>query len=164
MGSSFTQFRDKGFWSRDGLLEVWLRIMCLHMEGEAHSPGWQHNLRDTWLLASAGYFNGCVSASLDEFVTDDERVSVILRVSQRSIQSLRAFGAFVPAPFLNALSIDGTEFTADWPIEWFERIADRFTLLLRGELTTDASTSPTLPATRNGQGWDELEQPRQPRR
>jgi len=128
------------------------------MESEVHSSGWQHDLRDRWLLASAGYFNGCVSASLDEFLTNDDRVSVIIRVSGRSIQSLRAFGAFVPEAFLNALNI--TQFTADWPIEWFERIADTFILLLRGELTSDASTSPTLPATRKGQTWDELEQPR----
>ena len=128
------------------------------MDDEVYAPGWQHDLRNEWLLVSAGFFNGFVSASLDKFLTDDERVAAVLRASQRSIQSLRAFGAYVSAAFLNALGLSG--FTADLPIVWFERMADWFAKLLRGELMTDASTSPTLPATRDGQSWDEIEQPR----
>ena len=158
MGSSFTEFRGKGFWSRDGLLEAWLRVLSLHLDDEVYAPGWQHDLRNEWLLVSAGFFNGFVSASLDKFLTDDARIAAVLRASERSIQCLRAFGAYVPAAFLNALGL--SPFTADLPIEWFERIADWFDRLLSGELMTDASTSPTLPATRDGQSLDEIEKPR----
>jgi hypothetical protein len=161
MGSSFTEFRGKGFWSRDWLLEPWLRILSLHLEEEVYEPGWQHDLRDEWLFNSAGFFNGCISASLDTFLTDDERIAVMLRVSERSLQSLRAFGPHVPGALLDALGL--YPHTADLPIEWFERIAQCFTSLLRGELTTDASTSPVLPATKLNQGWDEIEQPRDPK-
>jgi hypothetical protein len=133
--------------------------MALNMDGEAHKTGWQHDLRDHWLLVSAGYFAGCISPSLDDFLTESERITIILRTAERSIQALRAFGAFVPAAFLNTLGITDS-FTADWPIEWCDRIADRFTALLRGDLATDASTSPVLPAVRQGQRWDEIEQPR----
>ena len=96
MGSSFTEFRGKGFWSRDALLEAWFRVLSLHMDDDAHKPGWQHDLRDQWLLVSVGFFNGCISTSLDDFLTD----------------------------------------------------GDRFAMLLLGELTTDASTSPVLPETK----------------
>jgi hypothetical protein len=65
----------------------------------------------------------------------------------------------VPATFLNALGLNGP-FAADLPIEWFDLISDRFSALLRGELSTDASTSPVLPATRKDQRWDEIAQPR----
>lgn len=159
MGSSYTKFRGKGFWSIDTLLEVWLGTMCLNMVGDVHSPAWQHELRDSWLRACASSPSGCVSASLDEFLIDGERVSVILDVTERSIESLRAFGAYVPAPYMNTVS--SALFDYDWPIEWVERIADTFARLLRGELTTDVSTAaPTLPQTRIGQRNDELEQPR----
>ena len=158
MGSSFTEFQGKGFWSRDGLLEAWLRVLSLHMDDDVHKPGWQHDLRDKWLLASAGYFNGCISASLDDFLTEGDRVAVILKAAERSIQRLRTFGSYVPAAFLNAIGL--SPFTEDLPIEWFERIAERFTALLRGELATDASTSPVLPATQRGQRWNEIELPR----
>ncbi len=159
MGSSFTEFRGKGFWSRDGLLEAWLRVLSLHMDDDVHKPGWQHDLRDKWLLVSAGFFSGCISPSLDDFLTDSDRVAATLRASERSIQSLRAFGSYVPATFLNGLGLKGS-FGADLPIEWFELISDRFTTLLRGELATDASTSPVLPATRKDQRWNEITQTR----
>ena len=159
MGSSFTDFRNRGFWCNDQLLEAWLRTLSLHLDNDVHQSGWLHDLRDKWLLASAGFFNGCVSASLDEFLTDSDRVAVVLKASERNIQNLRAFGSYVPVAHLNGLGLSG-QFTADFPIEWFELINERFTALLRGQLSTDASTSPTLPATRIGQRWDEVAQPR----
>ena len=129
------------------------------MDAEAHKPGWQHDLRDKWLLASAGYFSGCISPCLDEFLTDSNRVQTILQVSERAVRSLRGFGVYVPATFLNALGITGP-FAADLPIDWFELMHSRFTSLLRGELATDASTSSVLPATRQDQKWEEITQPR----
>ncbi len=160
MGSSFTEFRGKGFWSHDRLLEAWLRVLSLQLGEDADEPGWQHDLRDKWLLVSAGGMVGCIAPCLDEFITDEERVSVILRTSLATIQSLRAFGEYVPAKFLNALGFS-QKYTSDLPIQWFDRIAERFSMLLRGELETDASTSPVLPATWHNQPWDELEPPRE---
>jgi len=159
MGSSFTEFRGRGFWSQDPLLEAWLRILSLHLDDEVHKPGWHHDLRDKWLLVSAGYFNGCISPSLDNFLTDEQRVKAILGASKRCIERLRVFGDFVPATFLNSLGFKES-FGGDLPIEWFNLIFDRFTSLLKGELSTDASTSPVLPASRHGQKWDEIIQPR----
>jgi len=129
MGSSFTEFRGKGFWSRDGLLEAWLRVLSLHMDDDAHKPGWQHDLRDKWLLDSAGFCSGFISASLDDFLSDNDRIAAILRASERSIQSLRGFGAYVPAPFLSGLGLSGP-IAADLPIERFELIRGCFTALL----------------------------------
>jgi hypothetical protein len=159
MPSSFTKFQDKGFWSSDSLLQAWLRVVALHMGEDVYEAGWLHDLRDHWLLMSGVYFGGCIAPSLDKFLTAPERVSIILGASERAIRNLRAFGAYVPATFLNALGF-ADPFGLDLPIEWFNRIAACFTALLRGELATDASTSPTLPATRKGERWDELEQPR----
>ncbi len=158
MGSSFTEFRGKGFWSHDRLLEAWLRVLCLHLGKDADVPGWQHDLRDRWLLVSSGGMVGCIAPCLNQFITDEARVGIMLRCSLGAIQSLRAFGEYVPATFLNALGFS-EKYTPDLPTQWFERIAERFSMLLRGELETDASTSPVLPATRHNQAWDELEQP-----
>lgn len=159
MGSSFTGFRGKGFWCDDSLLEVWLRVLALHLGEEVYEPGWQHDLRDHWLAMSGLNIVGCIHPSLERFLTEDERIAVILHVTERSMRSLRAFGKFVPAAFLNALGFTNS-FPDDLPMEWFNRIADCFTALLQGELGTDASDSPVLPATRIGQPWDELERPR----
>jgi len=146
LGSSYTEFHGKGFWSRDSLIEVWLRFLSLHMV-QAHDPGWQHELRDRWLLQSAGYFTGCVNASLDEFLTDQERIAAILDVSERTIRSLRLCGPKIPVEILNALGMDNGWFVTYMPIEYMELISGRFMSLLRGELATDRSTSPVLPFT-----------------
>ena len=158
MASSFTGFRDKGFWCHDTLLMLWLRVMCLHMHHSVHGADWERDLRDKWLFASSGA-SCSPGARLDEFLTDADRVNYILGVSERSIQSVRAFGPYVPAAFLRTL-LGGVKCEADWPVEWFERVANTFAMLLRGELTTDIRTSPTLPTTREKQRWDEIEQPR----
>jgi hypothetical protein len=159
MSSSFTEFRGKGFWSTDTLLEVWLRVLSLQMEEDVAEPRWQHELRDTWLLYSNGRFMGCIAPCLDQYLTDADRIAKVLQASDHCIRALRDFGDYVPAEFLRTLGIQQL-FTADLPIEWFELIACRFSALLRGELATDATTSPTLPATRHGERRDEGPQPR----
>lgn len=112
---------------------MWLRVLSLHLGDDVHKPGWQHDLRDQWLLASTGYFSGCISPSLDEFLTDEGCVAAILQASERCIISLRAFGPNVPATFLNALGF-ANPFAEDLPIEWFDLIAGRFTALCAGSL------------------------------
>jgi len=155
MGSSYTEFRDKGFWSCDGLLEVWLRLLSLHLKGDVYTPGWQHDLRDRWLCISGVGISGCIHAALDEFLTDEERIGIVLEASDHCAKKLRAFGKSIPAATLNLLGLEDL-FTEDISVAWVELIADRFSTLLRGELTTDAKTSPVLPFTRHGQTWDEL--------
>ena len=35
MGSSFVGIGERGFWMRDGLLELWLRLLALHIKVSA---------------------------------------------------------------------------------------------------------------------------------
>lgn len=146
MGKSFTSFREQGFWCRDGILEVWLRCVALHLPDDAYqSDTWLHKLRDQWMFASSGLCNGWVSAALDEHVTDSNRAEIIIAASDLAISSLRAFSPAVPSAFLNALGIEGTSFV-DHPIQWFEDIHDTFNSLLMGQLHTDATSSRVLPS------------------
>ena len=60
MGSTFVSVGECGFWLRDSLLELWLRLASLHIEDPQESGGVAAKIRDQWLLASRGCFNGCV--------------------------------------------------------------------------------------------------------
>lgn len=163
MSSSFTEFRAKGFWSHDVILEVWLRVLTLHLGSDASSEGWQRELHDHWLSESSGNSCGFISPALDEFLTDEDRLAVVLRSSEEGINRLNQFGDFVPFAFLNSLGIETAfppYFSSDHPIEWYNLVASRFMALLKGELTADAANSPTVPATRLGERWDEGKQPR----
>jgi hypothetical protein len=69
MGSSFVGIGERGFWLRDGFLELWLRLLALHIKDPARddpNAAVIRGIRDQWLLASRGFFNGCVPVGLED--------------------------------------------------------------------------------------------------
>jgi hypothetical protein len=72
MGKTFVGIGDRGFWMRDGMLELWLRFLALHVEDPVESGSLAIEIRDQWLLASRGYFMGCVPDGLEEAVSTPE--------------------------------------------------------------------------------------------
>ena len=55
---------------RDGMLELFLRLLALHLEDPVRQqPHVVRKIRDNWLLASRGYFGGCVPTNLEESVS-----------------------------------------------------------------------------------------------
>ena len=115
MGSSFTEFNGYGFWSRDYFLEGWLRELAAECRKQAPLPSWLRAACEHWELQATGIFIGWVHANLDEFLTDAERISLILSASERVM----------------------SKFPPDDPLN---RTGALFVRLLRRELTTDASS------------------------
>jgi hypothetical protein len=115
VGSSFTEFKGYGFWSRDHFLEEWLRELAAECRKHAPSLPWLEVACEHWELQAIGIFNGWVHANLDEFLTDAERVSLITSISERVRD----------------------RFPSDHPLH---RTGDLFVRLLKGELTTDESS------------------------
>src|ERR1041385_4131693 len=76
MGTSFVHIGKKGFWVQDSILELWLRLLALHLDDpQEGSVGLK--IRDGWLLASRGYFVGFVPVALDEAVQNDAGKGII---------------------------------------------------------------------------------------
>lgn len=146
MASSFVEYREKGFWARDGKLEVWLHLLVCEIDKLDSLPSWLLNLREHWEFQTAGNCSGFMSAKLDEFVTDDERREQILLLSERALQRLDAYGEVISAGELNSMGVGGksSTFMCDLSPDKFKVIGRAFIQLLRGELDTDASTSPVL--------------------
>jgi hypothetical protein len=115
VGSSFTEFRNYGFWSRDPLIEEWLGELASECRKHLSSEPWLAELCAHWELQATGAFNGWVHANLDEFLTSQERLSFIISVSERVKDTL----------------------SADQSLS---RTGDLFIRLLKGELNTDASS------------------------
>ena len=93
MGTTFvtlsreTPGKRPGFWMRDGMLEVWLRLLALHLPEPTDSGEHQATLiRNQWLLASRGYFGGCVPHGMEDACATQEGRAVI----RRAIDSLLA--------------------------------------------------------------------------
>lgn len=115
MGSSFTEFKDHGFWSRDHFLEGWLNELAANCRKHTTASPWLEAVCEHWELQAAGFFNGWIHANLDEFLTDEERVSLIISISERVKD----------------------RFPPDHPLN---QTGELFVRLLKGELTTDASS------------------------
>ncbi|WP_282081586.1 hypothetical protein [Aquimarina algiphila] len=52
-------------------MELWLRFGALHIEDSSVDGSEEHKIRDQWLIASRGCFNGCVPDGIDEAVSTD---------------------------------------------------------------------------------------------
>jgi hypothetical protein len=114
MATSFTEFKECGFWSRDAFLEEWLGQLAAECRKQTPLPPWLVAACEHWELQATGIFMGWVHANLDEFLIDPERVSLIISISEN------VMNMFPPEHHLN-------------------RTGDLFVRLLKGELRIDAS-------------------------
>jgi hypothetical protein len=146
MGSSFTEFRGCGFWSRDPALEVWLYLLAREVERAPNAPDWLCTARDHWHEQATIGFNGHVSASLNKHLTTEERVKLTLELSERVLVWLDS-QASLSADVLNSFGVGGLDssFSEDVPADRFAQIGRAFVELLGGKLCTTAATSPVLP-------------------
>lgn len=126
VGSSFTEFRERGFWARDGLVELWLDALAECVPPDA--PGWLREAGDHWREQARAGFMGCIDAGLDEFLTTPDRVTAALRLVEATRAQLER--------------LDGDRGV---PPEHLRQIGEAFEALLRGDLDTEAAASPVLP-------------------
>jgi hypothetical protein len=147
MGTSFTEFRGHGFWSRDAALELWLDLMAREVEALADPPEWLRKARNDWYLhATAGWNSGWVSACLDEHLPSQDRIEVVLELAERVLARLRGQGSVLSADWLNSRGLGGpgSYFERDVPTDAFIPVGEAFIRLLRGEVSWNATTSPVV--------------------
>src|SRR5437764_12773365 len=84
VGSSFTEFRGRGFWSRDASIELWRTLLAREARQVEHRPAWLSKAAEDWHIHATAGMGGCVSARLDEFITTPEQATVILGLSEQA--------------------------------------------------------------------------------
>jgi hypothetical protein len=141
MGTSFVEFRNKGFWARDSGLEVWLHFLATEIDRLPSPSQWHYQLRDHWYQQAQSGAVGCLWTGLDDFVATNEQVMAVIQLSEAALQSLASYGDVIPQDYLNAIASEGSEWSRDVAVDIFTRVGHAFIQLLRGELTTDAATS-----------------------
>ena len=147
MGSSFIDFKDYGFWARDAGIEVWLYLLVQEIDKLESIPDWLKEARDHWFLQATVGFVGWIHPQLDEYLVSEDRVNLLIMLSERVLKRLNEQGAYLSAAYLNSLGVGGNgyhQWTAAVEVEIFARVGRKFIELLRGELKTDASTSPVF--------------------
>jgi hypothetical protein len=145
MGTSFVSINDKGFWMRDSILELWLRLLALHVEESPEEEFIGRKIRDNWLLASRGYFLGCVPVSLEDAVSTDEGRDIVIRAINSLIDRLENGPKTLDWGTLNLLGIEGGIFTSGIEARRLIEVGNAFLALIAGEIQADASSTEFMP-------------------
>ena len=148
MGTTFVAIGDAGFWMRDGILELWLRLLALHVEDPVESGTVATKIRDQWLLASRGFFNGCVPDGLAEAVSTAEGLALVRAAIQSLLQALTKAPGHLGKEVLNLMGFSGGEFTSAVETRRLVEVGHAFLDLLDGKITTDASDTSFMPGCR----------------
>ncbi|HXE51928.1 MAG TPA: hypothetical protein VN541_02890 [Tepidisphaeraceae bacterium] len=146
MGSSFVSIdHEHGFWMLDGFLEIWLRLLALHIKDPTEPGSVATKIRDQWLLASRGYFSGCVPVSMDEAVATDEGKSIVKNAIHSLLHSLEHGPEMINNDALNLLGIEGVRFGSDIEKRRLIEIGNAFLDLIDGKITGTASDTSFVP-------------------
>jgi hypothetical protein len=110
VGTSFVDYRGRGFWTRDAALETLLGLLVAELQPLSEGVPALSATLDSWTLQATVGFMGCVSPALDENLADPG-VRALLTAGLRRI--------------LTALPADG-QISADDPgfIARAERVSD----------------------------------------
>jgi hypothetical protein len=148
MGTTFVSIdRNHGFWMRDSVLELWLRLLALHVEDPSEPAPLTRQIRDTWLLASRGYFNGHVPHSLEDFASTETG----RRTIEHALRSLMDALSHAPAIIdRSALVLLGLDHSAAKSIETRRliEIGHAFRDLLDGNIPSTAAETSFMPGSR----------------
>lgn len=148
MGTTFVGINNRGFWINDGILELWLRFLALHIEDPDESGTQAAVIRDQWLLASRGYFVGCVPDELQAVVSERGGEALVRKAICSFMSALQAGPPRLDMDVLNLMGIKDSRFLADVETWRLLEIGDAFLELLDGKITTDATDSSFMPGSR----------------
>ncbi|MCA9617381.1 MAG: hypothetical protein KC731_00070 [Myxococcales bacterium] len=155
MGTTFVSLsrkpsaEDPGFWMRDSMLEVWLRLLALHLPEPTDAGEYTHTprIRGQWLLASLGHFMGWVPHGMeDACATEDGKATVRLAITSL-LHALGQSEAPVDANTLNLLGID-RQFTTPIERRWLRDIGHAFLDLLDNKIAQVASSTEVMPGSK----------------
>ncbi|WP_299677109.1 hypothetical protein [uncultured Tenacibaculum sp.] len=78
MGKTFVGIKNKGFWLRDSILELWLRFAALHIENSFDMTSDLCKIRNNWLVVSSGGFTGWVPHHIEEITSTENGKKIII--------------------------------------------------------------------------------------
>ncbi len=142
MGSSFTDYRGRGFWARDADVELWLNELVAAVDDSADAPAWLREARDWWWIQATVGLTGCVSIGMDEHLAGaPDRESLFLKLVRRADERVSSYGLTISAEVANSFGVggDGATFYADVDTQPLHAFAVAVADLVRGQTPGDVS-------------------------
>jgi hypothetical protein len=152
MGTTFVSVTSgsdaPGFWMRDAVLELWLRFLALHVEDSTASGSLEATIRDQWLLASRGYFNGCVPHNMQQAVSTEAGTQIVRKAVASLLEHLSKGPTHIAAETLNLMGFSGSPFQHDVEAWRLTEVGHAFLDLLDGKITVGARSKEFMPGCR----------------
>jgi len=149
MGTSYVEVNEQGFWMRDSILELWMRLVALHIEEPTKDDSVIRPIRDQWLLGSRGYFNGCIPIDLDDDVSTDTGRKIITDAITKVLKNLQGSPDILNKDVLNLLGIDSGSFGRDIETWRLVEVGEAFLDLIDGKITGTAESTEFMPGCRD---------------
>jgi hypothetical protein len=144
-----------GFWINDADLELLLRLLALHIPDPASSRTAAAederialSIRDGWLLASRGWFLGCVPHGLEDAADTDAGMAVVRTALTALLAALTHMPDGMPGGVGTLLGIEGI-YTEDIPIWRLRACAKALQDLLDGRIATTSRDSVVIPGPKS---------------
>lgn len=150
MGHTFVSRGDIGFWMHDSILELWLRLLALHIPEptDADTPA-RHNvtkqIRDQWLLASKGFFLGCVPVALEDATATDEGKAIVRLAIESLRKALSTGPKIITRDAMSLLGFEDVSHRYDLEAARLMEVGNAFLDLMDGKITTTAKDGPYIP-------------------
>jgi hypothetical protein len=155
MGTTFVTLRiersdaDPGFWMNDGMLEIWLRLLSLHLPepGDHGDSSATIEIRNRWLFASRGYCMGCVPHDMGFACSTEEGRNVVRSAIRSLLADLERSTQPLDPHTLNLFGFEDPYFSKPIDRTWLIDIGHVFLDLMDGKIDSFASSSEIMPGT-----------------
>lgn len=134
---------------RDSVLELWLRLLALHIEDPSEEEVVVRKIRDQWLLASGGYFLGHVPVNLEEAVSTDEGRAAVVHAISSLLEALAKSPKKLDRGTLNLLGIHNLIWMDDFESWRLIEVGNAFLDLIAGKIESDARSTAFMPGCRD---------------
>jgi hypothetical protein len=147
-GKRTAEAKDEvGFWMRDAVLELWLRLLALHLDEPEQADSPAAVTRNQWLVASRYGCVGAVPHGLEEATATDEGLALVKAAVASLDRILRQTTDSLSAQMLNLLGFAGEWDRAVDPAD-LRDVARAFIDLLDFNVQSTASTKRRYPGSR----------------
>lgn len=136
MGTSFTIYKEEGFWAPNWCLEVWFYSLSQRILSRGQLPSWLNDAVAKWMDVASYGWSGCLSGSLERVIPDDDKAELVVSFAGETLREFYQAGEMVPLTTLKALKFDEKyplrPLVEEWPLEPVTIVGEVFIQLLQG--------------------------------
>ena len=149
MGTSFVEFKEHGYWTRDSFLEGLLFMLVREIKKLDPKEEWHQIVIEEWTQASTAGYSGCVPSCLDELFDTAHKIEILEDLLTKIINGLQTNPCFLTVEELNQNNVGGGGWISI-NVKFFARTGYLMHQLVNGKLEMKAGSPVTY--------WNDLEE------